>query len=220
MLGNSGSQSSQRGDTLIEVLLAITVFSLVAVGGLSIMNTGVSSAQRSLEVTLVRQQIDAQSEALRFVHHSYVSAYNPQTTTYNGPAAAWKDIVDSRTVPAAKPFGAIDNSCPDIRTEAFVMNARTARVDSAPITSMSGAGSRPYSQVVYGDDTEVIDPAGADAITSVQGIWIEAVQANDPDAGSNKSVAVDFHVRACWNSPGSNLPVTIGTIVRLYDPRS
>ena len=59
---------TSRGDTLIEVLLAVTVFSLVAVGALSVMNRSVAIAQQSLETTLVRQQIDAQAEMLRFVH--------------------------------------------------------------------------------------------------------------------------------------------------------
>ncbi len=58
----------QHGDTIIEVVVAITVFSLVAVGAMTIMNSGLAMAQRSLETTLVRQQIDAQAEMLRFVH--------------------------------------------------------------------------------------------------------------------------------------------------------
>ena len=36
------------GDSLIEVLLGITVFSAVSVGGIAIMNSGLNQAQRSL----------------------------------------------------------------------------------------------------------------------------------------------------------------------------
>ena len=60
----------QVGDTLIEVMLASAVFSAVAVGCLTVMNRGLSIAQQSLESTLVRQQIDAQAEMLRFVHNN------------------------------------------------------------------------------------------------------------------------------------------------------
>ena len=60
----------QVGDTLIEVMLATAVFSAVAVGCLTVMNRGLSIAQQSLESTLVRQQIDAQAEMLRFVHNN------------------------------------------------------------------------------------------------------------------------------------------------------
>ena len=38
-----------RGDTIIEVLLAVTIFSLVAIGSMVLMNRGVAMAQQSLE---------------------------------------------------------------------------------------------------------------------------------------------------------------------------
>src|ERR1035437_7179154 len=70
----------QRGDTLIEVLFAVSVFSLVAIGGLTIMNQGSNTTQRALEITLVRQQIDAQAEGLRFLHDAYIASYRPGAT--------------------------------------------------------------------------------------------------------------------------------------------
>lgn len=57
-----------RGDTLVEVLLGVTIFSLVAVIALETMNRGMAIAQYSLETTLVRQQVDAQAEMLRYAH--------------------------------------------------------------------------------------------------------------------------------------------------------
>ena len=68
-------RSSQRGDTLIEVMFAFAIFALVAVGSLTIMNQGIAAAQRSLEITLVRAQMDAQAEAIRYIHQAYVAAY-------------------------------------------------------------------------------------------------------------------------------------------------
>lgn len=61
------------GDSLIEVLLGITIFSAVSVGGIAIMNSGLNQAQRSLEITMTRNEIDAQAEALRFIHNNYVA---------------------------------------------------------------------------------------------------------------------------------------------------
>ena len=61
--------ANTRGDTLIEVLFAITVFSLVVVTSLAIMNQGTQAALRSLQLTLVRQQVDSQAEALRFFEY-------------------------------------------------------------------------------------------------------------------------------------------------------
>ena len=65
--------TKKHGDTLIEVTLCIAIFSLVAVLSLNLMNNGVSNAQRTLEITMARNEIDAQAEALRYIHSSYVA---------------------------------------------------------------------------------------------------------------------------------------------------
>ena len=48
---------SARGDTIIEVVMAVAMFSMLAIGIMALMNSGIAIAQRSLELTLVRQQI-------------------------------------------------------------------------------------------------------------------------------------------------------------------
>ena len=58
---------NMRGDTIIEVLLGITIFSMVAVGAMAVMNRGAAIAQQSLEITLARQQVDVQAEMLRYI---------------------------------------------------------------------------------------------------------------------------------------------------------
>ncbi|MCP9466178.1 MAG: type II secretion system GspH family protein, partial [Candidatus Nanosynbacter sp. P5B_S4_bin.39.1] len=73
-----------RGDTLVEVLLGVTIFSLVAVIALETMNRGMAIAQYSLETTLVRQQVYAQAEMLRYAH-------DMKNDT-------WKKLVDNNSV--------------------------------------------------------------------------------------------------------------------------
>ena len=63
----------KKGDTLIEVTIAVGIFSMVAISIVSVMSGGTSSAQAALETTLARQEIDTQAEALRFIHTSYIS---------------------------------------------------------------------------------------------------------------------------------------------------
>ena len=63
----------KRGDTLIEVMLSIAIFSLVAIITINMMNDGLNTAQRTLETEMARNEIDAQAEALRFIHNNYVS---------------------------------------------------------------------------------------------------------------------------------------------------
>ena len=61
----------KKGDTLIEVLLAVGIFSMIAISVVAVMSGGTSSAQTALETTLTREEIDAQAEALRYIHDSY-----------------------------------------------------------------------------------------------------------------------------------------------------
>lgn len=61
----------KRGDTLIEVVFAIVIFSIVSVITINAMNKGVATAQTALEIQMARNEIDAQAEALRFIHTSF-----------------------------------------------------------------------------------------------------------------------------------------------------
>lgn len=67
------SLAAKRGDTIIEVMFAIAVFSLVAVLTIAMMNLGTANAEGSLELTTARHELNAQAEALRFVHSAYVA---------------------------------------------------------------------------------------------------------------------------------------------------
>lgn len=202
----------QRGDTLIEVMLAFTVFALVAIGAITIMNNGVATAQRSLEVSQVRIQMDAQVDALRYIHKSYIANYPNMGTS---AAAQWTKMtstaVSGKGQSRASSFGNVTTStCPAFTTNQrpFILNARTAVVSSVTPAVAPGINSTlpPYSQVVYNS---------ANAITASYGIWVESVPT--PSVGV-KPGYVDFHIRACWVTVGQARPMTLGTIVRLYEP--
>ena len=76
-VGTSFRKKSQlRGDTLVEIMFAVGIFGLVAIGAIGIMNKGLYDAQKALEITMARQEIDAQAEALRFLHEAYLSEQN------------------------------------------------------------------------------------------------------------------------------------------------
>ena len=63
----------KKGDTLIEVTLAIGIFSMIAIGITAVMSSGTAGAQTALETTLTREEIDTQAEALRFIQTAYAS---------------------------------------------------------------------------------------------------------------------------------------------------
>ena len=59
------------GDTLVEVLFAIAVFSLVSVLALNVMSAGLKTTEGAMEVAQSRSEIDAQAESLRFIHNAF-----------------------------------------------------------------------------------------------------------------------------------------------------
>jgi len=194
----------KKGDTLIEVLFAVAIFSLVAVGSISIMNQGTATAQRALEITLVRQEIDAQAETLRFLNSSYIAN--------SSSAEQWQDIhdyaIDGSSGGDVSDFGS-GASCV-IPTKAFILNAHTAKfVD--PTGTNKPVLAETFSQVRY-------SLSNPNIFSKAEGIWIEAVKVEPADPNQNNAGYIDFHIRACWDSPGQPIPVTIGTIVRLYEP--
>ena len=195
-------RANVRGDTIIEVLFAITVFSMVAIAGLSIMNQGTASAQRSLEVTLARHQMDAQAEAIRFIYDAYMAEYAESVESYSAAAQEWVDIRDD-TVDAASSFGELsDGRClPSSAIDrSFVVDPVALQVNSNGFTSPTT-----YSRLVYNQNG---------AFAQAEGLWIQAVQV---DGSGNRPGYIDFHIRTCWDAPGQAVPVTLGTIVRIYD---
>jgi type II secretory pathway pseudopilin PulG len=87
----------EKGDTIIEVLFAITVFSFVAIASLSIMNQGSATAERALEITLVRSEITSQAQTLRFLNTSFINAYQEgeplASYSTSTPAGQWAQLI-------------------------------------------------------------------------------------------------------------------------------
>jgi type II secretory pathway pseudopilin PulG len=210
-----GRMRRQAGDTLIEVLFAVTVFSFVVVSTLGIMNQGTAASQRSLEITLVRQQIDAQAETLRFMHDSYVSVYQSGLTfnvtdATTSPAEEWyKMSTSGLTATAASPFGGSTIVCPQPPEGSFIIDTRNVRfVDGSSATLQP---SITHAQLEYGNN---------DAFVASGGLWVEPIRsAVSSDPNQANIGYIDFHIRACWEGSGLGTPMTTGTIVRLYEPR-
>ena len=196
-------RSVARGDTLVEVLFGVAIFALVAVGAMLIMNQGTAISQRALEVTLVRQQIDAQAETLRFLNASYIEG--------SSLSDQWVAIQTKAPVGTSS-TSVFDYSsgCPTtLPTNSFVLNTQTAAFVDLTTSTFKSAST--FSQVNYNSDNSFL---------SAEGIWIQAVRPDVPAAdGKGNADYIDFHIRACWDSPGQSVPESIGTIVRLYEPR-
>ena len=182
-----------QGDTIVEMVLAFAIFSLAAVGTMTVINNGVATTQRDLETTLVREQIDTQAEMIRYIRDTKSPAWQTLTSaTIANPLPLNQSCQQVASISQGcyiKPF--IDNANPANTT--FTRQSITSATYVTPAT---------YARIDY-----------AGGAAQSQGIWIQATKAQQ-----NGSVtAYDFYIHACWDSVGVHVPMTLGTIVRIYD---
>lgn len=237
-----------RGDTLVEVSLAIGIFSMVAIAAVSVINGSTNGAQSSLESTITREEIDGQAEALRFIQSAYVAGGQVEDASTSKYATLWQNIT-SRAIDISQMNDAQRDailkynptSCSELYNsgtldsqKAFIINTRAMSSNNwNRIVVNYDAGTfreaLTYPRIVYNGLTsdELYDPANVAnySITSAEGIYIIAVRDADStiiisDSGSTeyKSAYIDFYIRSCWFTPSAARPSTISTAVRLYDP--
>ena len=219
----------KKGDTVVEVIFAITIFCMIAVISIALMNQGVATAQGSLELSMVRNSIDAQAEGLRFIHNGYTAERTYVNSSHTGSTGGellytemWNELVNGASN-AAPDF--VTTSCAARPSTAFVLNTRNINPGSTPTPKVTGKYSDAsvfprilYSQGGYdAEDSNSTDDINATTVASVEGIWIQAVKGAE-NLYQGKNSFYDFHIRACWYPPGKSVPSTIGTIVRLYNP--
>jgi len=236
------------GDTLIEVSIAIGIFSMVAISIVAVMNGGTSSSQTALETTLAREEIDTQAEALRFIQSAYIADRDSgEDSNYND---AWGEIVGTTikqalaidpNTPAYGDFQDIINnttSCDVYSNEvfknhAFIVNPKNMNIVTAKNNDIfHPASTYPrliMSNQINGDNTlsdNLVDNSLSGDLSRVEGLYVFAVKdadttnITDPNNSdtSSKSAFLDFYIRACWYGNGDDTPSTISTVVRLYNP--
>lgn len=225
------------GDTLIEVMFAVAIFSLVAISAVAVMNSGVTNTQSALEATMARTEIDAQAEALRFIQSSY-NAERTEDDNNSYYAQLWKAIIALANDATADVTQYAPMNCAELydndsakgilRQHGFVINTRklgsTDDANDALIKDRSRFYEPAiYPRIIYDDDVLLSDITESDA-QRVEGIYVTAVK--DPGSttvrpgGTDKdgSVYYDFYIRTCWYAPGKDIPTTLSTVIRLYDP--
>ena len=185
-----------RGDTIVEVLLGVTIFSMVAVITLETMNRGMAISQYALETTLVRQQVDAQAEMLRYAHGT--------------KSDIWKKLVDNNAVSVSSvndnEGGLGAESCPDNFSNKEFALAATPSLGSK-ISILNNPGDYKPAETYARVDSST---------KKTYGIAVRLVKPSTA-VGSRDSNKYDAYIKACWMPVGSKMPATLGTIVRLYD---
>lgn len=96
----------KKGDTLVEVALAVGIFSMVAIAVAAVLSGSTSGAQTALETTVTREEIDTQAEALRFVQTSY--AVDRNSTQDNKFYDLWQAVTSN-------PYDVSDTDDPNVQ---------------------------------------------------------------------------------------------------------
>lgn len=241
------NKKTHRGDTMIEVLFAIAVFALVSVLSIIVMNSGVATVEATLELSMARNEIDAQSEVLRFIHNSFLSERDilQGNRHYEN---IWKTLKDVATANATDSNAILPLNLSDCRdrynegssdniysSKSLILNTRKIDPDNPSrtiISAKSGDGVfRPaplnpriiFSKGSGTNEDVMYESSNYTDVAHVEGIWIIPVESqarglNDKGEASDKPEFYDFHIYTCWNAPGRTRPTTIGTIMRLYNP--
>jgi prepilin-type N-terminal cleavage/methylation domain-containing protein len=209
----SVSVKSERGDTLIEVLVAIAVLGALITVAYAVMNRGFASTQNSLDRTTTQAMINGQASMLRAAHAraangdptawnaivalvppKQVASVNTYVTPPSDPTANGQPVIDG----CASSFSSYDqwNFYFDVNRTDGVDPMVPKKVDYGATPSLPRKGTTPK----LGD-----------------GLWIEG---HGYQPGVNEDLYV-FYIKSCWAptySSGNNVTSQVKTVVRLYAP--
>lgn len=229
------------GDTLVEVALAIGIFSMVAIAVISVISGSTSSAQSTLETTVTREAIDVQAEALRFLQTAYISG-GETGTAVNNYAKVWKAITArAERSNSEDTIKYAPTSCDEIYNGNNLINQKAFIIDTHQLSTLdpnkviltpdkvSFTTATTYPRLIYGSridnpDETILGQDSGNVFYRAEGVYIVAVKDSKDTylvAGDNVnkgSAYYDFYIRTCWYNPGAEIPSTISTVVRLYDP--
>lgn len=179
----------QRGDTLVEVMIALGVLGLIMVATTTIINRSLLGVMNAVERTAARADVNSQVEMLRYVFD-----------TQDGLNSAVVEQIINAT--PTGDTGTLSNRGCSIGSGGFYLSKTTNP-------------SQPVKFTEYNNVGNVADAVFASP-TPGKGIWIEGVKSDH--GGDSVPGYIDFYVRACW-SPYTSTQVGQGRLestVRVY----
>ena len=179
---------AERGDTLVEVTVAMAVLGLMLAASLAVINRGLMGVSNAVERTSVRASLSSQAELLRYVFD------DPVTNE-----ATYKAIL-GRT----KPNNNLGQNGCKIGGGGFYLSVNnktgTPPVEIHPEKNPlnPAADATHLANNVYGQ------PEAGDNKGASLGIWIEG----DKHDGQQNGMPgyIDFYVRACWTPHAAQQP--------------
>lgn len=173
---------AERGDTLVEVTVAMAVLGLMLAASLAVINRGLMGVSNAVERTSVRASLSSQAELLRYVFDDPVT----NKVTYEN--------ILKRTNPNAS-LG--KNGC-EIGNGGFYLSV--SGVPPVKMHALNQADTVGLTNNVYGQPEagEVGNNSGVS-----RGIWIEG---DKHDGQGDMPGYIDFYVRACWTPHAAQQP--------------
>lgn len=184
--------NSQRGDTIIEVILASAMLALVTVSSFSIMQRASSSAYDAMERSVVRLQINGQIELLNYFRDEYSQAVVNSDTLAGTPAEIWGVIADNTTTPSVATTPTLE-TCTAPANSFYLDKTTVPPIKYQKLTTMTVAAGLPKPG---------------------SGVWIAKIA---PNGGSSLKKYIEFYVVACWPTTTAG-EQRMSSVVRLYDP--
>ncbi len=174
---------AERGDTLVEVTVAMAVLGLMLAASLAVINRGLMGVSNAVERTSVRASLSSQAELLRYVFDDPVAN-----------EATYKAIL-GRTKPNNN-LG--QNGCEIGNNSGFYLSV--SGVPPVKMHALNQADTNNLANNVYGQPEagEVGNNSGVS-----RGIWIEG---DKHDAQGDMPGYIDFYVRACWTPHAAQQP--------------
>ncbi|MFZ1458682.1 MAG: hypothetical protein WAT17_02265 [Candidatus Saccharimonadales bacterium] len=199
----------ERGDTIIEVILACSILALITVAGFSIMQRASASAYDALERSQVRLELNRQNELLNYLRDAYITAEvtgqqipaSSDVGYATNPAAIWQRISDRLTTNAS-----------DTGTAAPGLNTCT-------IPSSSDKDS--FYITRNGSNEVIVGTAAIVAATGLpepgKGLWVKRVKPSGYNAMNAKRRYMDFYILSCWQTTSAAIQY-MSSIARIYVP--
>lgn len=177
---------TERGDTLVEVTVAMAVLGLMLAASLAVINRGLMGVSNAVERTSVRASLSSQAELLRYVFDDPVT---------NKEAYKW--ILDH----TGSNVSLGQNGCEIVGGGFYLSVNNKTGTPPVEIHELDSVDTNKLANNVYGQPEagEVGNNSGVS-----RGIWIEG----DKHDGQQNGMPgyIDFYVRACWTPHAAQQP--------------
>lgn len=177
---------AERGDTLVEVTVAMAVLGLMLAASLAVINRGLMGVSNAVKRTSVRASLSSQAELLRYVFDDPVT--NQET---------YEKIL--KRTPPTQPNGNLGQKGCEIGNGSGFYLSVNNKTGTPPVEihELDSAKTQQLTNNVYGQ------PEAGDNKGASLGIWIEG----DKHDGQNGMPGyIDFYVRACWTPHAAQQP--------------